>query len=223
MKKLFVFCLLIFSFKSFGQEIKKEIAEAPYNNYNLKFVIAEDSQPVADLFAGAKNYWTFTYELRFLDDRKNLEFTTPTFESNSNLSQSERTKNIKRDNKKHDKAWKKNGSIIVKGKTEKRLLSVAQNREIIIPVQLSESVKTVLSKATASWANPVYRVSMKGKIFIQTEDEAKLKRKFTHSVVCSSKVQTKELQSWAINFCGIYQGVTKQNGKIGSYRTSVIN
>lgn len=223
MKKLLVLCLLIFSLESFAQEIKKETGEAPYNSYNLKFILAEESSQSTDLFAGAKNYWTFTYELRFLDDHKKLDYKAPTLASWANLSQSQRAKEIKKSNKNHDKAWKKSGLLLIKGRVEKRLLAASQNREVIIPVQLSENVKTVLTKAADTWANPEYRVSMKGKFFIQTADGAKVKRKFTHSFVCSSKLQTKELQSWTINSCGIYQGVTKQNGKIGSYRTSLLN
>lgn len=219
---LSVFTLLIFATIVFGQTTNAssdEKPESPYDKMNIKFVLDGTPTPEELGFDNPKSYWQFSYELRFLT--KDLMNYKP-FTEIPNESTAERTKRIKKNNKQHDKAWKKSSILVVKGKVPKTQLLSPINREIIIPIPLSAEIKEVLANAADTWENPAFRIKLTGKVFTQSKSNLKFKEKLTSAIACFTKVidKDKNAQYWLTNTCGIYLGLIKENNKIRVVRTS---
>lgn len=216
MKNIKISLLLIFlSFSlpvsALSQNTNTEKAESPYKTVNLKFVL-EGSPTAEDVgFDNPKSFWQFRYELRFLDEKFNFQY----FKEKENEPQSERRKRIRKNNKAYDKAWKKYGVLVFKGKIAKTPLLSAASREIIIPVNLSPEIRDVLAKAGSSRQNPEFRISLNGKISTKTISNFKFKRKVTQSFVCPTKILSKDAQYWLTNICGIsVEILKKEEGRI---------
>jgi hypothetical protein len=188
-------------------EIKIAKDEPPYKMVNLKFVLEGSPSPEDVGFNNPKSFWQFRYEFRFFGER--LPFQS--FKEKDGESQKERTKRIRKNNKIHDKDWKKYGVLITKGKVAKILILSAENREITIPVSLTPEITDFLAKAGNTLQNPYFRISLTEKVFIQTNAGLKFKRKITQAFVCPTKIQTKDAQYWSMNTCGISTEIRKMD------------
>lgn len=213
-KSLFTIVILVFPALAVCQnsaEVNRLKDESPYKTMNLKFVLA-GSPSLEDVgFNNPKSFWQFRYELRFLSEKFPFKY----FKEKENESQKERQKRIRKNNKDYDKGWKKHGILVASGKVMKTNLLSAGNREIIIPVNLTPEIMSVLANAAGTWQNPDFRISLNGKISTQTNSKLKFKRKTNPSFVCPTKVQTKEAQYWIMNTCGISIEIRKMEaGKI---------
>lgn len=220
-----LFMIVIFSGAVFSQsktETTPEKLESPYDEVNLSFALGADPTPEDVGFDEPKSYWKFSYELRFLENEKAaLEKAGFKYrQENPNENTAERAKGIERNNKQYDKAWKKFGVREAKGKISKTSLLSEENREIIIPVQLSLEVKNILARANSTNAFPAFRIQIKGKIYSKTKSNLKFKQNFSQSYTCPTKMIVKGAPAWMMNTCGIYLGVTNQNNKIYISSTS---
>lgn len=226
-QKFLVLCcsFLMLTLVSSGQSTlsTSNKSQSPYEKMTLKFVIEGEPTLESVGLDNPKSSWKFSYELRFLSERNNLKgYTPPSLNKTSNLSQSERQKSVTKSNKAFEKAWKKSSVVVVKGKVPKSLLSDPKNREIIVPVELTPEVKNILAAATDTWANPEFKVRIKGTITTQTASGMKFKKKISDSYVCFSKFQTKDSQLWMMNSCGISLRLSNINNKILQGGTSVL-
>lgn len=217
------FCLLVFVGMTYSQtnSSTNEKPQSPYEKINLKFVI-DNNSPNEDVgFDNPKSFWTFSYELRFMSERKEVKGdTSMALDKASILTPSKRLKLIAKNNKTYEKAWKKVSTLVVKGKVPKTFLSTPKNREIIIPVDLTPEIKNILAAATDTWANPVFRIIMKGTVTTQTASGNKFKNKVPLAVSCPAKFQTKDSQTWMMNSCGVYIGLNSINNKVVASRKS---
>lgn len=180
--------------------------EIPYKTYNVKFVLDSET-PEQVGFNDPKSYWQFSYELRFLE--KDFEFRY--FKEKENESRKEREKRIRKNNKQHDRGWKKNGILVFRGKSPKMPINAASNRELTIPVSLPPKITEILAKAENTWANPDFRVSMRGKAYLIDSSGKKIKHDLSIAFVCPTKTRTEKAQYWMINSCGISHEIRKTN------------
>lgn len=216
---LYFFIILIFSGLVFSQsktETNSEKPESPYDEINLRFALDATPTPEDVGFDDPKSYWKFSYELRFLEDKKSAldKSDFKYFQENPNENAADRAKRIEKNNKQYDGAWKKFGIRIAKGKISKISLLSEENREIIIPVQLSPEVKNLLAQASDANTFPDFRIQIKGKIYSKTKSNLKFKQKISSSFTCPTKMIVKGAPVWMMNTCGVYIGLTNQNNKI---------
>lgn len=185
--------------------------DAPYETMNLKFILDSESPPQAVGFDNPTSFWRFRYELRF----QNGEVKSAYFAEKTGESPAERTKRIRANNKAYDKAWKKNGVLVGKGRIAKTPLDSPANREINIPVKLPPEIIDVLAKATNSLENPYFRISVNLKVSTKTASNLKFKQKTASSFVCPTKMTSGNVQYWMMNTCGVAVGILKnEEGKI---------
>jgi hypothetical protein len=219
MKKLTLLWILVFAISVFPQDSKPA---APYEVMNLKFVI-EGSPNSEDVgFDNPKSTWQFKYELRFLKEEKLLTEKSKykPFVMSANAPQEsaeEYKKRVKNNNKNFDRAWKKLGTVVVKGSISKTQLLEAKNREITIPVKLPPEILNVLAQASQTLDNPEFRLKISGKISLTTKDNLKFKSRFKPDWVCPTKLinQTDNKQFWMMNTCGSSTEIKRENGKLG--------
>jgi len=197
-------------------EINKEKFEIPYNEVILKFALDATPSPEAVGFDDPNSYWKFSYELRFLENEKvSLEKSGyKNRQENSGENNAERIKRIEKNNKQHNKAWKRFGVVVSKGKISRVSLLSQENREIVIPVRLSPEIINVLARANSTNEFPDFRVQIKGKIYSKAQSNLKFKQKISSSYVCPTKMIVNGIPNWLANTCGIYTGVANQNNKI---------
>lgn len=214
-----VFALCVVGSAIFGQsktEINKEKQESPYDEMILKFALDANPSPEDVGFDDPKSFWKFSYELHFLENEKAaLEKSGYKFQQeNSGENNAERLKRTKNNNKKHNKAWKKFGVLVSKGKISRVALLSIENREIVIPIRLSPEIKNVLARANSTNEFPDFRVQIKGKIYSKTKSDLKFKQKILSSYVCPTKMIVNGTPNWLANTCGVYIGIANQNNKI---------
>lgn len=217
--------IVIFSGTVFSQsktETALEKSKSPYDEINLSFALGAEPTPEAVGFDEPKSLWKFSYELRFLENEKAaLEKSGFKYrQENPDENSAERSKSIEKNNKRFDKAWKKFGIRAAKGKVSKTALLSEENREIVIPVQLSPEIKDVLAKANGNNSFPDFRLQIKGKIYSKTKSNLKFKQNFSQSYTCPTKMIVKGAPVWMANACGIYIGIINQNNKIAIGSTS---
>ncbi|MGI8469692.1 MAG: hypothetical protein ACR2N3_14705 [Pyrinomonadaceae bacterium] len=222
---MFIVAFGIFASKTFAQsknEASDEKAESPYDVYKLRFALDADPSPEAVGFDDPKSYWKFSYELRFLENKESVlkKVGYKPFAENPNESQSERSKRIERDNKKYDKAYKKYGIRVAKGKISKVSLLSEENRNINISVPLTDEVKNILAQSNSKNAFPDFWIQIKGKIYSKTKSGLKFKQKVQQAYVCQSKWIIKGKPEWMMNVCGVYISLRNENGEIYSNATS---
>jgi hypothetical protein len=214
-----LFTIVIFSGAVFSQsktETTSEKLESPYDELNLTFALGADPTPEAVGFDDPKSRWKFSYELLFLENEKAaLEKAGYKYwQENPNETAAERAKRIERSNKQFNKAWKKFGVRVAKGRISKTSLLSEENREVIIPVRLPLEIKNILARANSTNAFPDFRIQIKGMIYSKTKSNLKFKQRFSQSYTCPTKMIVKGAPAWMMNTCGTYLGVTNQNGKI---------
>lgn len=216
---MLIFALGIFGGEIIGQsktENGGEKSGSPYAEVNLRFALGAEPSPEAVGFDDPKSYWKFTYELRFLESEKAaLEKSGyKYFQEIPGEKMAERFKRIEKNNKQFDKAWKKFGIRVAKGKVSKTSLLPQENREIVISVPLSPEIKNILAQSNAKNTFPYFMIKIKGKIYSKTKFGLKFKQKFSESFSCWTKMIDKGAPVWMMNTCGVYLGLTNQNNKI---------
>lgn len=221
----FVFTIVVFSGMIFAQsktETSQEKLESPYDEINLRFALDGTPAPEDVGFDDPKSYWKFNYELRFLENTKAaLEKSGYKYwQENPGENFAERLKRVEKNNKQYDKAWRKFGVRAAKGKISKTPLLSQENREIILPIQLSSEVKSILAQANSKNTFPDFYIQVKGKIYSKTKSGLKFKQKFSESYTCPTKMIVKGKPEWMMNTCGVYLGITNQDNKIYINSTS---
>lgn len=212
MKKFTLFFLLnlLCSFAANAQtnsQNQQKTGEAPYKSYYAKFALGSEI-PEQTGFNNPKSFWQFRYELQFLEKH----FDYQPFKEKENESKTDREKRIVKSNKLYDKGWKKNGSMVLKGRISKTLIADSKNREITIPVDLPPSVTEILAEAENTWDNPMFRITMRGKAYLFDSSGKKWKQKLSMSFVCPTKTRNDNAQYWMTNSCGIYHEITETDG-----------
>lgn len=219
MKIKFLLILLIalgiFAGQTFAQTNNAEF-KSPYDEYKLRFALDAEPSPEAVGFDDPKSYWKFSYELRFVENSKAVleKAGVKYFKEIPNELSGERAKRIEKNNKQYDKAYKKYGVRVAKGKISKVGLLSEENRDINISVPLPVEVKNILAQSENRNTFPDFWIQMKGKIYSKTKSGLKFKQKNQQSYVCFAKMNVKGKPEWMMNLCGVYLGVKSENGKI---------
>lgn len=213
---LLAFLTLILPILAMSQDLSATSAEkdeSPYKNVNLKFVLEGSPTPEDVGFNTPKSYWKFTYELRFMDKDVNYKLQEKVYAKYKNRD--DKLKWISKANKKIGKARKKVSILVAKGKFTVENLSAAKNREIIIPVELSEQIQEILAKAGSSTENPTFVITARGRVSTKPASNRKFKKKYQMTFLCPSKTTHLDKSYWMSNTFGISVEISKkEDGRI---------
>lgn len=215
MKKFALLFILLSVFQAFSQEK----SPPPYEIMNLRFVLEGNPTPEDVGFNSQNSSWQLKYELLFLSDGKLLteksSYKPFKIEGQTNETSDQSQKRVKKSNKVFDKAWKKLGTSVIKGKIPRAQLSNESNREITIPVALTPEIKEILAKATDTWDNPIFLLKVSGKVSLLTKDKLKFKGKFGFSWQCPTKfIEGTTRQLWMMNTCGGSEEIVRENNQL---------
>lgn len=160
----------------------------------------------------SKSYWKFNYQLRFTDDKVLQDLQSKIYSKYEKSGDKDRW--IYKANKKLYKKWKKTGLFVANGNFHNTRLSLENNRDLTIPINLSPELKELLNNLQSSEETPNFILSVKGVVFTKMKSGQKFKKKYAKVIEFPMKFYKNADEFLLYNTFGIAITLTNENENV---------